>query len=51
MGDFKQYSPCFTRGGRPVKRMNKTVAHRDHIHFGLTKAGAAGRTTFWRVRR
>ncbi len=50
MSDFKRYSPCFTRAGRPVKRMNKTVAHRDHIHFGLTKAGAAGRTTFWRVR-
>jgi hypothetical protein len=26
------------------------VAVRDHIHFGLTRAGAAARTTFWRVR-
>ena len=50
MSDFKQYSPCFTRGGKPNKRVDRTTAHRDHIHFGLSKAGAAGRTTFWRVR-
>ena len=49
MSDFKQYSPCFDKRGRPRKRVNKTVAHRDHIHFGLSKAGAQGRTTFWRV--
>jgi len=47
MSDFKKYSPCFKKDGRPNKRVNKTVAHRDHIHFGLSKAGAKGRTTFW----
>ena len=50
MDRFKNYSPCMTRAGRLKKGVNKTVAHRDHIHFGLSKAGAAGRTTFWRVR-
>jgi hypothetical protein len=50
MSQFKEYSPCYTRGGKLKRGVNKTVAHRDHIHFGLTKAGAAGRTTFWRVR-
>ena len=48
MSDFKRYSPCVTRSGRWRKRVNATVAHRDHIHFGLTRAGAAGRTSFWR---
>ena len=23
------------------------IAHRDHLHIGLTKAGAAKRTSFW----
>ena len=50
MPQFTQYSPCFNKRGEPRKRMNVTIAHRDHIHFGMTKAGAAGRTTFWRVR-
>jgi len=49
MTQFKPYSPCFNEHGDPRKRVNKTVAHRDHIHFGLTKAGAAARTTFWRA--
>ncbi|HEV3001738.1 MAG TPA: hypothetical protein VGW75_13435 [Solirubrobacteraceae bacterium] len=49
MTDFKKYSPCFRRDGRPRKGVDRTTAHRDHIHFGLSKAGAAGRTTFWQV--
>jgi hypothetical protein len=50
MVQFKRYSPCFGRDGTPRRRVGATVAHRDHIHFGLTRAGAAARTTFWRVR-
>jgi hypothetical protein len=49
--DFSKYSPCFNRKGKPVKRMNKTIAHRDHIHFGFTKAGARARTSFWKSRK
>jgi hypothetical protein len=47
MPQFKRYSPCFGKDGTPRKRVDKTVAHRDHIHFGLSKRGAAARTTFW----
>jgi hypothetical protein len=49
MTQFKRYSPCFKRDGTPNRKVDRTTAHRDHIHFGMTKAGAAGRTTFWRV--
>ena len=49
MAQFKRYSPCFGKDGAPRRRVGKTIAHRDHIHFGLTKAGAAARTTFWRA--
>ena len=50
MAQFSRYSVCFNKHGEPRKRVNKTIAHRDHIHFGLSKRGAAARTTFWRVR-
>jgi hypothetical protein len=49
MTDFKKYDACYGRNGRPKKRVNRTVAHRDHIHFGISKAGAKGRTSFWRL--
>ena len=48
MTQFKRYSPCFGKDGTPRKRVNKTIAHRDHIHFGMSKRGAAARTSFWR---
>ncbi|MEA2319479.1 MAG: hypothetical protein QOD44_3668, partial [Solirubrobacteraceae bacterium] len=47
MEDFKAYSPCLNRNGDLRKRVNATVAHRDHVHIGLSKAGAARRTSFW----
>jgi hypothetical protein len=47
MEDFKAYSPCLNRNGDLRKRVNATVAHRDHVHIGLSKAGAAKRTSFW----
>ena len=50
MPQFIPYRPCFRKDGTPRRRVGVTIAHRDHIHFGLTKAGAAGRTTFWRGR-
>ena len=48
MAAFRPYAPCHDRRGRARKRVGATVAHRDHIHFGLTRAGAMGRTSFWR---
>ena len=51
MTQFSKYSACFNKHGQERRRVSPTIAHRDHIHFGLSKAGAAGRTTFWRQRR
>ena len=47
MREFKRYSPCVGKNGEWRKKVNKTVAHRDHVHFGMTKAGAAAKTSFW----
>jgi hypothetical protein len=46
--EFLPYRPCYTKRGKPRKKVNPTVAHRDHVHIGLTKAGAKGGTSFWR---
>jgi hypothetical protein len=48
MAQFGRYSPCFGKDGTPRRKVGRTVAHRDHIHFGLTKRGADARTSFWR---
>ena len=50
MSDFSPYSPCYTKRGELRKNVNKTIAHRDHIHIGMTKPGARGRTSFWSAR-
>ena len=44
---MEPYSACFTEKGKPRKRVDRTTAHRDHIHFGLSWAGARKRTSFW----
>ena len=48
MSEFQPYRVCYGRRGKLRRDMNKTVAHRDHIHIGMTKAGAAAKTSFWR---
>ena len=48
MAELKPYAPCYARRGRLRRNVNRTVAHRDHIHIGMTKAGAGARTSFWR---
>ena len=45
-----RYSLCFNRKGKRVA-INDTLAHRDHIHFGLSRAGARMRTSFWERRK
>lgn len=47
MGD---YSLCVTDNGKRRRNVSPTLAHRDHIHLGLSRAGAAKRTSFWRGR-
>jgi hypothetical protein len=49
MTAFDKYSVCFDKRGRRRKNIDPTAGHRNHIHFGMTKAGAAGRTSFWRT--
>jgi hypothetical protein len=44
------YSVCLTEKGKPRKGVSPTLAHRDHVHLGLSRAGAAMRTSFWRGR-
>jgi hypothetical protein len=51
MTQFENYAPCFNKHGKPRKRVDPTVAHRNHIHIGLSKAGAARRTSFWSAAR
>jgi hypothetical protein len=48
MPELQPYRPCYGRRGKPRRHVNKTAAHRDHIHIGMTKAGAAAKTSFWR---
>lgn len=50
MDRFVDYRPCLNRRGELRRRVSPTLAHRDHIHLGLTRAGAAGRTSFWSYR-
>ena len=49
MAQFDKYPPCFNKHGTRRKRVDPSVAHRNHSHIGLTKAGAARSTSFWSV--
>jgi hypothetical protein len=43
-----EYSACFDDRGKRKRGLDKTLAHRDHVHIGLSRAGARMRTSFWR---
>ena len=45
-----RYSACYSKRGKRRRHVNPTIAHRDHIHIGLNKMGAAKLTSFWRAR-
>ncbi len=47
--EFSRYGACFTRAGKRRRRVDATVGHLDHVHVGLTRAGAARRTSYWRA--
>ncbi len=49
--EFGRYGACFAAHGQRLRRVNPTVGHLDHIHIGLSKAGAARRTSWWRQAR
>ena len=46
--DFRPYAPCYSKSGKLRKHVDPTVGHRNHIHFGMSRRGAAARTSFWR---
>src|SRR3712207_2467933 len=45
--DMDEDSACYTERGARRRRVSRTEAHKDHIHIGLTRAGARKRTSFW----
>jgi hypothetical protein len=47
MQTYRPYSPCLSKRGNLRRKVDKTIAHRNHLHIGMTKAGAAKRTSFW----
>jgi hypothetical protein len=47
MPNFAPYSACYTKRGKRRRFVDRTTAHRDHLHLGMSKAGAAARTSFW----
>ncbi len=47
MPQFRPYSPCLSKRGKLKRKVDKTIAHRDHLHIGMTKRGAAKQTSFW----
>ena len=47
MQDFIPYRACENEHGEIRRHMDPTTAHRNHIHFGLSRAGAMRRTSYW----
>jgi hypothetical protein len=45
-----EYSYCYKRNGELRDHLDRTEAHRNHVHIELNWAGARKRTSFWRGR-
>src|SRR4051812_13372928 len=48
MEEMGEYSYCYKRNGDLRHNLDRTQAHRNHIHIELNKAAAHKRTSFWR---
>ena len=46
--DFGKYAPCYGKNGKLRKHVDPTIGHRNHLHLGMSRAGAAAHTSFWR---
>jgi hypothetical protein len=44
------YSACYGKHGQRRRHVDDTTAHRNHVHIGLNRRGAARLTTFWKIR-
>jgi hypothetical protein len=47
MDEFKPYSTCFNKNGERRRHVDPTVGHLNHLHIGMSKQGAAKKTSFW----
>jgi hypothetical protein len=47
MKGLDKYGYCFKRNGERRDDLDRTQAHRDHIHIELNWPGARKRTSFW----
>jgi hypothetical protein len=45
---MRPYSVCLDSDGRRRRDVDRTLAHRDHIHLGLNWRGARKRASYWR---
>lgn len=50
MEGLGDYSYCFKRNGDLRDDLDRTQAHRDHVHIELNWPGARKRTSFWHSR-
>ena len=48
---LEPYPVCYNRHGVRRRHVDETLAHRNHVHIGLNRRGAAMRTSFWAARR
>jgi hypothetical protein len=47
-GDLGPYSACYRENGKKDPDVDRTTAHKNHIHIELNWAGARKKTSFWR---
>jgi hypothetical protein len=44
----RRYGYCYDASGALKDHLDPAQAHQNHIHIGLNKLGARGKTSFWR---
>jgi hypothetical protein len=49
-GELGRYSACYKNNGKRDPDVDRTTAHKDHVHVELNWAGARKNTSFWRSR-
>jgi hypothetical protein len=44
-----RYHACYGKHGKRRRHVDDTTAHRNHVHIGLNRLGAARLTSFWKA--
>ena len=47
-GDLGPYSACYKDNGKKDPDVDRTTAHKDHVHLELNWPGARKKTSFWK---